>query len=76
MPCSSWGGAFMTLSPKSLRDLRRWLRSASDNCEDAADLIGSADKQQQKRLRELTRNLEAEIAEIDRKISKAETGRE
>jgi hypothetical protein len=64
----------MTLTPKDLRDVRRYLRAASDNIEDTADLIGTSDKDQQRRLRAITRNIESEIDEIDRKISAAEDG--
>ena len=64
----------MSISPKGLRELRRYLRAASDNVADTGDLIGAADKEQQRRLRAIERNIEAEIAEIDRKITQAENG--
>jgi hypothetical protein len=62
----------MSLTPKSLRELRRYLRGASDGLQDTADLIGTDDREQQRRLRGIAREIESEIAEIDRKISKAE----
>jgi hypothetical protein len=64
----------MSLSAKDLREFRRYLRAASDNVADTGDLIGASDKDQQRRLRAIARNVEAEIAEIDRKITQAENG--
>jgi hypothetical protein len=60
----------MTLKPKDLRELRRYLRAASDNVEDTADLID--DRDQAGRLRTIARELQNEMAEIDKKISAAE----
>jgi hypothetical protein len=62
----------MSLTPKDLRDVRRYLRSAEDNVEDVIDLIASSDREQGRRLRAIVRELQNEIGEIDRKISAAE----
>jgi hypothetical protein len=64
----------MSLSPKDLRELRRYLRSAEDNIEDVIDLIGPSDRDQARRLREINRELQFEIAEIDRKIGRGSNG--
>jgi hypothetical protein len=66
------GRALMSLPPKDLRELRRYLRAASDNIEDTADLIGTEDKAQQRRLRAIARDVEAEVSELDKKITAAE----
>jgi CHASE3 domain sensor protein len=62
----------MSLKPKDLRELRRYLRAASDNIEDTADLIVTDDRDQTQRLRAIVKELQGEIAEIDKKISAAE----
>jgi hypothetical protein len=66
------GCAHETHPPKDLRELRSYLRAASDNIEDAADLIGTTDKAQQRRLRAIASDVEAEVSEIDKKITAAE----
>ena len=62
----------MGLSSKDLRELRRYMRVSSDNLLDAADLIGATDRAQQRRLRAIARDIEAEIDDLDRKITNAE----
>jgi DNA-nicking Smr family endonuclease len=57
---------------KSLRDVRRRLRAAEDDIEDVIDLLGQTDREQTRRLRAVIREIQSEIAEVDRKISAAE----
>jgi hypothetical protein len=61
----------MSLTPKDLREMRRWLRASEDNLHDVADLAD--DKEQRRRLREIARNIEDEIRVLDRKIGQAES---
>jgi hypothetical protein len=61
----------LSLPAQQLRELRRWLRAAVDNVADVGDCVGPIDREQQRRLRELVREIEAEIAELDKKINLA-----
>lgn len=59
-------------STRHLRDARRLLRVAQDAVDDTADIVVE-DKAQVRRLRDLRRSLQDEVASLDRKNYDAET---
>jgi hypothetical protein len=61
----------MIISAKEGRELRRWLRAARDCALDVADAVGTTDREQQRRLQDIARDIEAEMADLDRKINAA-----
>ena len=56
----------MILTPKYLRELRRYLRKSMDGIQDVVDVIGKIDADQVRRLKDIIRNIRAEVDEIDR----------
>jgi len=58
----------MKLSSTEFREIKRYLRSARDNVADVRDLVGAGDRHQAARLGRIVKDIEAEIAEIEKKI--------
>jgi hypothetical protein len=62
----------MKLTSSELKTFKGFLRGARELMEDAGDLARPFDKKQAARIKGICRNIEDEIADVDRKLAEAE----